>query len=908
MNTSTAITHQLAIYDPRHLSEADFLNSFVGRHEKLAYLLRQIKAVAGENKHHLLLFGSRGMGKTSMLRRIAIAIRENETLNHQWLPVSFREEQYNVRQLRFLWLNACDSVAEWCEQTGDQDNAMRLDQAQDSNADTDTLWALLREISQQHGRRLLLLLDNLDLILESLPEQDQWALRRILSHPDGPMMVATTSQFIKALTQGTAPFYDFFQLHDLKPLEADELRACLLRIAATRGVVGQRVTQEIDRQPARLRVLHVLTNGNPRTLFHIYQILESLNPANEGAPQSLMSVLESLLDSVTPLYKARTEELTPQQRQILDAIALAWDPKSSAWIAAQTGLAATTLSPQLKRLRALGIIEETSLANNKTGLQLRERFYNIWYLLRHGPRRGRQRLSFVTRFLEAWYSPEEREGMARSYLRAGADKHHPDYSLALASAMTHKGLQRALVQDATHTLFQRNELLDDIIGRELDPVMMDRQQQQESVRQSLQEKGWAGEDIQRFWELLASSPSLLEQEKLRIIQSIDSLEQDQLTQLLIKWESEISRLEEVLSAELTISLRQALQQGRIRDGEDIEGCRAVAETEGNKTILLYPLFFSPELFARETSSTEITSLVQALFTDSISALNSKTGFFNLGNLLLVHFSRYDEAEQAYRKTIELDPKYAWPWINLGNLLRIHFSRYDEAEQAYRKAIELDPNDAWPWNNLGNLLQGHFSRYDEAEQAYRKAIELDPNDAWPWNDLGNLLQDHFSRYDEAEQVYRKAIELDPNTLFPKGNLCWLAIKQGRLVGAKQLRQELDTFPATGRDLMDAALALNQDNFGDAWVLLRQALDRESPYLWNTFRCDLLRLVRLFQVRQYGHRLLETMKETGYSLSLAPFYHAVEAYVFGAERLNNINPETRIAAQTMFHWLTSTPDSD
>ncbi len=131
----------------------------------------------------------------------------------------------------------------------------------------------------------------------------------------------------------------------------------------------------------------------------------------------------------------------------------------------------------------------------------------------------------------------------------------------------------------------------------------------------------------------------------------------------------------------------------------------------------------------------------------------------MGNLLKDHLSRYEEAEAAFRKAIELDSDLAAPWNGLGNLLQAHLNRYEEAEAAYRKAIELDSSYALPWYGLGNLLQKHLNRYEEAEAAYRKAIELDPNFAYPWNGLGSLLQDHLYRYEEAAAAFRKAIELD-----------------------------------------------------------------------------------------------------------------------------------------------------
>ena len=81
----------------------------------------------------------------------------------------------------------------------------------------------------------------------------------------------------------------------------------------------------------------------------------------------------------------------------------------------------------------------------------------------------------------------------------------------------------------------------------------------------------------------------------------------------------------------------------------------------------------------------------------------------------------------------------------------------EVEAAYRRAIELDPGYAFPWNNLGNLLAGPLKRFEEAEAAYRRAIELDPEVAgWAGMKLGELLEQQ-NRPDEAIKVYARASE-------------------------------------------------------------------------------------------------------------------------------------------------------
>jgi tetratricopeptide (TPR) repeat protein len=173
--------------------------------------------------------------------------------------------------------------------------------------------------------------------------------------------------------------------------------------------------------------------------------------------------------------------------------------------------------------------------------------------------------------------------------------------------------------------------------------------------------------------------------------------------------------------------------------------------------------------------------------------------------------RYDEAEQAFRKAIEIDHKDAWPWIELGRLLHDKLERYDEAEQAYRKAIEINPKNDWPWIKLGQLLHDKLGRYDEAEQAFLKAIEIDPKDAWPWIELGQLLHDRLERYDEAEQAYRKAIEINPEN-------AWTWAHLGQLLFEKLQRHE------------EAEFAINkaievQPKAAEGWVWLGQFLNNK-----------------------------------------------------------------------------------
>jgi superkiller protein 3 len=69
----------------------------------------------------------------------------------------------------------------------------------------------------------------------------------------------------------------------------------------------------------------------------------------------------------------------------------------------------------------------------------------------------------------------------------------------------------------------------------------------------------------------------------------------------------------------------------------------------------------------------------------------------------------------------MDPKDAKAWNSFG-VPQYFLKKYDEAEMAYRRALELDLKYADAWYNLGVVLKD-LKRYEEAEKAFRKARAL-----------------------------------------------------------------------------------------------------------------------------------------------------------------------------------------
>jgi tetratricopeptide (TPR) repeat protein len=90
-----------------------------------------------------------------------------------------------------------------------------------------------------------------------------------------------------------------------------------------------------------------------------------------------------------------------------------------------------------------------------------------------------------------------------------------------------------------------------------------------------------------------------------------------------------------------------------------------------------------------------------------------------------HFGRqeYALAVKAYRKAIEINPKFAFAYNQLGYAHRF-LEQYPEAEKAFRQYVALIPNEPNPYDSHAELLL-RMGRFDESIATYEKALKVDP---------------------------------------------------------------------------------------------------------------------------------------------------------------------------------------
>ena len=439
---------QIGLYNPQRLTDSQVEALFIVRKKQFRLLMDCLaEEKEGSIPQHHLIIAQRGMGKTTLLKRLEVELRK-DAYRDKFVPLLFPEEQYNVKNIAEFWLNCIDVLADTMDIEKNTSLSGKIDekiQELTTTRDVEVLskeaYDYLMDVSVELGRRPVLLIDNMTILFDRLKSKEQHLLRSLLMKNGAPVIIGGSVAYIEETTDYGAPFYDAFRMHYLKKLEVEEIIEILTNLA---GKIDEKsIIPQIDKNKARIKALHLLTGGNPRTAVMLFRLIL------KGFSKDIGDDLDALLDEATPIYKARFEELPEQMQVIVDSIALNWDPITLEKLREVTRYENGQLSPQLKRLLDMGWIEKPKGRQGKGGAyEMSERFFNIWFLMRRSSRRHKKGVYCLSRFLEAFYGDEINE-VGNSYLSAsysGLD--HIINGLALSKAVKDKDLQSKLSKKA----------------------------------------------------------------------------------------------------------------------------------------------------------------------------------------------------------------------------------------------------------------------------------------------------------------------------------------------------------------------------------------------------------------------------------------------------------------------------
>lgn len=905
----------VAIYNPDLLSKEELVAQFVARRRDFEQMTTDL--ARPRFGQHQLIVGHRGMGKTTLLRRIRYAVEDDPKLAKTWMPLTFPEEQYNVSRLSDFYVNCIDALSDALEQAGRRDEAARLDAAVDElpsgneeKRAADAL-AVLLGAADRMKKRLLLLVDNFDLIIERLSKDEQahWALRELLSREHRLLLIAASPVVIGSTVTYGAPFYDFLQSRSLGGLTFEETHEVLSTLAKELKQPG--VLAILEHDPARIRTLHVLAGGNPRTIVLLFGVLA------QGADGDVRGDLERLLDQCTPLYKSRFEAMPAQAQQVVDALAIHWDPISAGELAETLHLDVNTISSQLNRLAQQGVVDKVEYdPETKTGFQIAERFFNIWYLMR-ASRRVRRRLIWFVEFLKLFYGIEQLLDRARDLAKASprADLRHVELCLAIAEALPmHRPEQVALESRAIRAMLENASLQKqiyvvlDLEGADasLKPIV-DRQQWAAELRRAvLTARTTAAVANEELYDLISGSPTGTREEKLKTAQTLDQMSEELLNKFVEGLQHERVLLASWLGDRLADAVRRAFRDGHVETLFDVDGLMAAAVTYGDPALEVVcdaGRFTSSELFAiyercHDAFIAEILAM-RHIYSDNIAASDIvRTALVNhpnrprlraLGACLNIEHRAGEAIERELEILAKESPNDRSIWMLLGYYYHDR-QQWSDAVRALKEATDLFPDDALLHYLLAESLF-HDSRMDEARMAIQHAINRDPNDVDNWELLSRICG-VTKDYDEAVVAARRCLAFASENIRATGILAVALIATNRVEEAIEpalvVAQSAD-MPVEVRAFMLGVYSTG-GNPDSALPILEQLV--RSGGLSDQYLEYVMRTAGILAHMGYGERTLQCIERAGKIDEFRPIYEALRIHVSGKRsQLRRLSPELR-----------------
>ncbi len=377
-------------FNPGFLTEDELVASFCVRIHEFESIVETLRGCTGNSNQHQIVIGPRGSGKTTLLLRVAAKIGRDTDLSSRLLPVRFAEECYEVSTAGEFWLECLSQISNQApseEYSPDLPRTLaEFRTIQDDRTLADRCLGALLDYADHQGKRLVLLVENLNMMFRDMADPDAgWRLRHTLQTESRIVLLASATSRFEEIDSPDSALYELLRVHTLAPLATDE---CVVLWEAESG-----------ESPSRdeVRPLEILTGGSPRLLTIV---------ARMGAGRSLGDLLDHLLDLIddhTEYFKSHIEALPAQERRVYLALAELWEPATTKEVAGRARLDTNKCSAQLKRLSDRGAVRVVGGSARRKQFYLTERLFNIYYLLRR--RRGPDRpVRALLRFMSSYYS------------------------------------------------------------------------------------------------------------------------------------------------------------------------------------------------------------------------------------------------------------------------------------------------------------------------------------------------------------------------------------------------------------------------------------------------------------------------------------------------------------------------
>jgi tetratricopeptide (TPR) repeat protein len=652
-------------------------------------------ALDTEGARHQLLIGPRGIGKTHILSLVASRVRASaqaDSIVLAWLE----EDPWSIGSYeKFLAAIVARVAVEISDSTlGEKADALRARRDEGGGAAEQALRDALG------GKRLVLLVENLDEIFRRIGDNGQERFRAFVENWRQMLVVATAPQLFEGVQLHESPFYGFFAIAHLEELRLENATELMRRIAELRDDADLVKFLSTDVAKNRLAAIEALAGGHPR-IWLLLSGCVSIKAIDELVPLFLEA-----LDDLTPYYQDRLRELSDQQQELVVLLSEAGGALSNRALAERSGIAQNQVAVILRQLTERGYVrraevpEEIATGDARMSFwELREPLMRLCLDVKQA--RGRP-LRMVVEFLRAWYGSRLLDELA---LLPTSAQLAATYASEAFRTLDGSLSIEDLFQGSPGEILARAEL-----GLSLAP---ERSELWVARVAGLVMDGQLAEAREALEALLAEESAPIQMVLL--------------FQLIVARERLGEKVDDVLAPAL----------GKLLEAEPenaaVQGLGAVSLT----------------LIDRREEALAASNKAVALNPDGAPMYASQ-------GIALQRLGRMEEALEAFEKAASLDPENPEFQRALGGALD-DVGRHEEALGVLAKELELNPNDPGTQGRMGRALI-NLGRFEEAVEALSIATELAPAEGIHQERLGVALN-LLGRPDDALAALDRAVKLN-----------------------------------------------------------------------------------------------------------------------------------------------------
>jgi tetratricopeptide (TPR) repeat protein len=184
-----------------------------------------------------------------------------------------------------------------------------------------------------------------------------------------------------------------------------------------------------------------------------------------------------------------------------------------------------------------------------------------------------------------------------------------------------------------------------------------------------------------------------------------------------------------------------------------------------------------------------------------------------------------KAKAAAEKAVQLDDNSAEAHTSLASFKLWYEVDWGGCEREFRRSIELNPNYAFAHDQFGQAL-ALTGRFEESIAEGARAAQLDPLSPQLLVDaaVAPMFQKNFTA---AKALLRRAAELDPTYFFPVMGEAWNDLEAGKFREAIPLLKKAKTMDAPPFVTAYLAYAYGAAGYRDSAMAELEALKKMSP---------------------------------------------------------------------------------